>query len=263
MELTPPLTFPYDSGWPGWVSAEFAALLNSAERTPADILAVDDNIWQRWSTLVLWYPFTGATERDRDFHGFLAQRLQPFLAAAEQVFDLYISGSRNCSLVDGLRFNWTPEIAHFVLDHTRRINLANPCWDALVALGLAEARQLFEEYLWGEFGRLCACEGEGRDARLITIVALLLRHAKPGTWDALRNFMFAEPSIGQEAIGRAGSLSEENKWLEQLGDGEIAGLYIWMNRIFPADIGQIQGATFIERAGDNSIVARLGFGSQA
>jgi len=27
-------------------------------------------------------------------------------------------------------------------------------------------------------------------------------------------------------------------------DGEIAEFYIWMNRQFPADIGQIQGATF-------------------
>ena len=29
-----------------------------------------------------------------------------------------------------------------------------------------------------------------------------------------------------------------------MGDGEIAEMYIWMNRQFPADIGQIQGATF-------------------
>jgi hypothetical protein len=240
----PPLDFLNQTGWPSWVTAEFAGLLNTAERTPGDLLGVTDDVWQRWSTLALWYPFTGTAERDRDFHGFLAQRLQPFLAAAERVFDLYISGSRNCSIVEGLCFHWTPEIANFVLDQTRSIDLANSRWDALVALGLTEARQLFEEYLWEEFGRLQACEGEGRDSRLITIVALLLRHAKPGTWDALRNFMFAEPSIGQEAIGRAGSLSEENKWLEHLGDGEIAGLYIWMNRLFPADIGQIQGATF-------------------
>lgn len=240
----PPLDFLEQTGWPSWVTAEFAALLNTAERTPGDLLAVDDDVWQRWSTLALWYPFTGTGERDREFHGFLAQRLQPFLAAAERVFDLYISGSRNCSIVEGLCFHWTPEIADFVLNHTRRIYLANSCWDALVALGLAEARELFEEYLWEEFDRLSACEGEGRDARLVTIVALLLRHAKSGTWDALRNFMYAEPSIGQEAIGRAGSLSEENKWLEHLEDSEIAGLYIWMNRLFPADIGQIQGATF-------------------
>jgi hypothetical protein len=240
----PPLDFLDQTGWPSWVTAEFAALLNTAERTPDDLLAVDDNVWGRWSTLVLWYPFTGTAERDRVFHGFLAQRLQPFLAAAEQVFDLYVSGNRNCSIVEGLCFHWSPEIANFVLDQTSRIDLANSSWDSLVALGLTEARQLFEEYLWEEFDRLSACEGEGRDARLITIVALLLRYAKSGTWDALRNFMYAEPSIGQEAIGRAGSLSEENKWLEHLEDSEIAGLYIWMNRLFPADIGHIQGATF-------------------
>ena len=180
-----PLAFPYEAGWPSRVSAEFAALLNTAERTPGDLLAVADDVWQRWSALVLWYPFIRTAERDRAFHGFLAQRMQPFLAASEQVFNLYISGSRNCSLVEGLSFHWTPEVEHFVLDKARGIDLANPCWDSLVALGLTEARQLFEEYLWEEFDRLCAMHDKSRDARLITIVALLLRHAKPGTWTKL------------------------------------------------------------------------------
>ncbi len=239
-----PLALPYESGWPNWVSAEFVALLNTVERTPADLLVVDDNVWQRWSTLTLWYPFTGTEERDRNFHGFLAQRLQPFLAGAEQVFNLYISGSRNCSIVDGLHFDWAPEIARFMLEQTQRIDLANLCWDSLVALGLTEARQLFEEYLWEEFGRLCSRSSEGRDERLITIVALLLRHAKPGTWTKLNGLISAEPLIGREAIGRMGDISEKNSWLEHMDDGEIAEFYIWMNRQFPADIGQIQGATF-------------------
>ena len=182
-----PLALPYEKGWPNWVSAEFVALLNTVERTPADLLVVDDNAWQRWSTLILWYPFTGTQELDRKFHGFLAQRLQPFLAGAEQVFNLFISGSRNCSIVEGLRFHWTPEIARFVLEKTRSIGLSNSCWSALSALGLAETPQLFEEYLWEEFGRLCARSGEDRDERLITIVVLLLRHAKPGTWTKLKN----------------------------------------------------------------------------
>ena len=50
--------------------------------------------------------------------------------------------------------------------------------------------------------------------------------------------------IGQEAVGRAGDVSEGNDWLAQMGDGEVAELYIWMNRQFPANIGQIQGPTF-------------------
>ena len=194
--------------------------------------------------MALWYAFTGTEGRDRDFRGFLAQRLQPFLAAAEQILNLYIPEGRCYSIVDGLRFHWTPEIARFVLEQTRRIDLSNSCWDVLSALGLAEAPELFEEYLWGEFRRLSAHWGEGRDARLITIVALLLRHAKLGTWTALRDLIFAEPSIGQEAVGRAGDVSQEHNWLEHMGDGEIAEFYIWMVRQFPADIGQIQGATF-------------------
>jgi hypothetical protein len=239
----PPLDFLGQTGWPSWASAEFAALLNTVERTPADIFAVDDNVWDRWSTLALWYPFIGMEERDRDFRGFLAQRVQSFLAAAERVFNLYIPEKRCYSIVDGLRFNWTPEIARFVLEQTRRIELSNSCWDGLSALGLEEAPQLFEEYLWEERRRLTSRWGEGRDARLVTIVALLLRHAKPGTWTALRDLIFAEPSIGQESIGRAGDLSRQINWLEHMGDGEVAELYIWMNRQFPADIGQIQGAT--------------------
>jgi hypothetical protein len=238
----PTLILPYEAGWPSWVSAEFAALLNTAERTPADLLSVDDNIWQRWSALVLWYPFTGIT--NRDFHGYLAQRLQPFLAAAEQVFNLYISGSRNCSIVEGLNFHWTPEIARFVLDKTRSIGLSNSYWNALTALGLAESPQLFEEYLWEEFGRLSARSDEDRNDRLSAIAALLLRHAKPGTWTRLKSQFISEPSIGREAIGRTGDLSQENNWLGHMEDGEIAEFYIWMNRQFPADIGQIQGATF-------------------
>jgi hypothetical protein len=146
--------------------------------------------------------------------------------------------------VEGLCFDWTPEISHFVLDQARRIDLANSCWDTLVALGLTEARQLFEDYLWEEFGRLCARSDEGRDERLITIVALLLRHTKPGTWTKLRDLIYAEPSIGREAVGRAGDISQENNWMEHMDDGEIAEFYIWMSRQFPADIGQLQGATF-------------------
>lgn len=187
---------------------------------------------------------TGTAERDRDFHGFLAQRLQPFLAAAKQIFNLYISGSRNCSIVEGLCCHWTPEIARFVLEQTRRVDLANSSWDTLVALGLTEARQLFEDYLWEEFGWLSSRSGKGRDERLITIVALLLRHAKPGTWAALRDLLYAETSIGQDAVGRAGNVAQGNNWLAQMGDVEVADFYIWMNRQFPADIGQIQGATF-------------------
>ena len=57
--------------------------------------------------------------------------------------------------------------------------------------------------------------------------------------------IFAEPSIGREAIGRTGDLSQENNWLAHMEDVEIAEFYIWMNRQFPADIGQIQGATFL------------------
>ncbi len=159
-------------------------------------------------------------------------------------WNLYIPGSRCHLIVDGLRFDWTPEIARFMLEQTRTIELGNSCWDTLVALGLMEAPQLFEEYLWEEFGRLRAISNEGRNERLITIVSLLLRHAKPGTWTALRDLIFAEPSIGEEAIGRAGDVSEKKNWLGQMGDGEVAELYIWMNRQFPADIGQIQGATF-------------------
>jgi hypothetical protein len=239
----PPLDFLGQQGWPSWASAEFAALLNTFERSPAILLGVDGNVWQRWSTLALWYPFTGTDESARDFRTFLAQRLPPFLVAAEQILDLYIPDGRCYSIVDGLRFDWAPEIGSFMLEQTRRINLANSCWGTLVALGISEARQLFEEYLWKEFGRLCTCAGEGRDERLVTIVALFLSHAKPGTWTALRDLIFAEPSIGQEAIGRAGDVSQENNWLGQMGDGEVAELYIWMNRQFPADIGQIQGAT--------------------
>jgi hypothetical protein len=194
-------------------------------------------------SLDLWYPFSGTGERDRDFHGFLAQRLQPFLAAAEQVVNLFISGARNCSIVEGLSFHWTPEVTRFVLEKTRSIDLSNSSWNALSALGLAEAPQLFEEYLWEEFGRLCSRSGEGRDERLVTIVAILLRHAKPGTWNKLKNLIFAEPSIGREAISRTGDLSQENNWLAHMEDGEIAEFYIWMSRQFPADIGQIQGPT--------------------
>lgn len=240
----PRLDFLDQTGWPSWASAEFAALLNTVERNSANLLGVDDNVWQRWSTLTLWYPFTGTTERDREFHGFFAQRLQPFLAAAEHVFSLYIYGSRNCSIMEGLSFDWTPNIAHFVLDQTRCIDLANTRWNSVVALGLTEARQLFEEYLWEEFVSLSSRFGEDRDERLITIVALLLRHTKPGTWTKLRDLIYAEPSIGREAVGRAGDFSQENNWLEHMEDGEIAEFYIWMNRQFPADIGQIQGATF-------------------
>lgn len=76
-------------------------------------------------------------------------------------------------------------------------------------------------------------------------MVLLLRHAKPGTWTKLKNLIFAEPSIGREAIGRTGDLSQENNWLAHMEDVEIAEFYIWMNRQFPADIGQIQGATFL------------------
>jgi hypothetical protein len=147
--------------------------------------------------------------------------------------------------VEGLCFDWTPEIARFVLEKTRTIDLSNSCWNALSALGLAETPQLFEEYLWEEFDRLGARSDEGRDERLITIVALLLRHAKPGTWTKLKSLILAEPSIGREAIGRTGDLSQENNWLAHLDDGEIAEFYIWMSRQFPADIGQIQGATFL------------------
>jgi hypothetical protein len=240
----PPLDFLGQTGWPSWASAEVAALLNTVESDCANLLGVNDNVWQRWSTLALWYAFTGTDERARDFRAFLAQRLPPFLAAAEQILNIYIPESRCYSIVDGLCFDWVPEIARFILEQTRRIDLANSCWDTLVALGLKEARRLFEEYLWEEFGRLCTRSGEGRDERLITIVALLLRHAKPGTWTALRDLIFAEPSIGREAVGRAGDVSQGNNWLGQMGDGEVAELYIWMSRQFPANIGQIEGATF-------------------
>ncbi|QEE27166.1 hypothetical protein FTW19_03530 [Terriglobus albidus] len=240
----PPPDFLGRTGWPGWAAAEFAALLNTVENSPADLLGVDDDVWQRWSTLAIWYAFTGTNRRDRDFRNFLAQRLPPFIAAMEQVLSLYIPAGSCHSIVDGLRFNWAAEITRFMLEQTRRIDLANSCWDTLVALGFTEAQQLFEEYLWQEFRRLCIYFGKSRDERLVTIVALLLRYAKPGTWTALRDLIFAEPSIGQQAIGRAGDVSQENNWLKQMGDGEVAELYIWMNRQFPANIGQIQGATF-------------------
>jgi uncharacterized membrane protein (UPF0136 family) len=236
------LNFLGRTGWPNWASAEFAALLNTVEIAVADLSGVEDNLWQRWSTLALWYAFTGSDERD--FHAFLAQRLAPFLAAAEQILSIYIPGSNCYSIVEGLRFDWVPEIARFILDQTRRINLGNSSWDTLVGLGLTEARELFEEYLWEEFHRLGRRSDEGRDQRLITIVTLLLRHAKLGTWTRLRDLIFAEPSIGQEAVSRAGDVSEGNNWLAQMGDGEVAELYIWMNRQFPANVGQIQGATF-------------------
>jgi hypothetical protein len=240
----PPLDFLGQTGWPSWASAEFSSLLNTIERSPAGVLGVEDDVWQRWSTLALWYAFTGTDERARDFRAFLAQRLPPFIAAAQEVLNLYIPESRCYSIVDGLRFDWLPEIARFMLEQTRRIDLANSCWDTLVALGLTEARELFEEYLWEEFGRLYTRFSEGRDERLTTIVALLLSHAKPGTWTALRDLIFSEPSIAHEAVGRAGDVSQGANWLGQMGDGEVAELYIWMNRQFPADIGQIQGATF-------------------
>ncbi len=136
------------TGWPSWVSAEFSALLNTFERFPAGLLPVDNTLWQRWCRLALWYAFEGSDERDRAFRGFLAQRLQPFVAAAEQVLNFHIAQKRRYSIAEGLRFDWTPEIARFVLDQTRRIDLENSCWDELSALGLAEAPELFEEYLW-------------------------------------------------------------------------------------------------------------------
>jgi hypothetical protein len=212
----PPLDFLGQSGWPSWASAEFAALLNTIERSPSGVLGVEDDVWQRWSTLAVWYGFTGTDERARDLRAFLAQRLLPFVAAAEQVLNLYIPEGRCSSIVDGLHFDWVPEFALFMLEQTSRTDLGDSCWNTLVALGFAEARQLFEEYLWEEFARLCVRSGEGRDERLITIVTLLLRNAKPGTWTALRDLIFAEPSIAQAAVGRAGTYPEEttgwNKW---------------------------------------------------
>jgi hypothetical protein len=109
-----------------------------------------------------------------------------------------------------------PEIARFMLEQTRRIDLANSCWDTLVALGLTEARELFEEYLWEEFGRLYTRFSEGRDERLTTIVALLLSHAKPGTWTALRDLIFRNRRLLRRRLVAPGTYPKEltgwDKW---------------------------------------------------
>lgn len=232
------------SGWPSWVLAEFAALLNTVEQAPTELLVVEDSVWLRWSTFAMWYPFTGTDEYDRTFRAFFAQRLQPFLAALEQILDLCISESRCYSIAINLCFAWSPQVALLVLEKTRRVALSNSCWDQLASAGLAEAPQVFEDYLWKEFGRLRVLRGPGRDFRLITSIALLLRRAKLGTWSALSDFIFSEPSIGQEAVARAADIVQKHRWLDAMGDGEIAEFYIWMVRQFPADIGQFRGVGF-------------------
>ena len=240
-----PLDFLGEAGWPTWASAEFSALLNTVERAPGDLLNVEDSLWQRWSTLAVWYVFGGTEEQDRDFRGFFTQRPQPFLDAVGRIFNSYIPRNRGSSIAEGLSFDWTPEIARFVLEQTRTIALPNSSWDTLAKVGLEESPQLFKEYLWEEFSRLCTFSGEGRDARLITVVALLLRHAKAGTWTALKNLILAEPLIGQEAIVRGAEVFEGNSWLQNLDDEEIAGLYVWISRQFPANIGELEGAGFV------------------
>jgi hypothetical protein len=239
----PAMDFIGQNAWPSWASAEFSALLNTLERAPGVLLAADDEAWQRWSTLALWHTFTGVQERDREFRAFLAQRLRSFLAAADEVLNIYIQNRQCYSVVDGLRFTWPSEMARFLVDRTRRIELTNLCWDSLCALGMAEAPELFEDYLWKEFDRLGDLAGEGRDERLITTVALLLRRARPGTWTALSELIFSEPSLGREAVARAGDVSQRNNWTAEMTDGEVAELYIWMSRQFPADIGFVRGAT--------------------
>jgi hypothetical protein len=239
------LDFIGENAWPSWASAEFSALLNTVERTPDVLLGADDMTWQRWSTLALWYAFTGAEQRDREFRAFLAQRLVPFLDATEWVLNIYIQQSRCYSIVDGLRFNWSPEIARFLLDRFRRIELTNPCWDALCALGIAEAPGLFDDYSWEELSRLSDRWGEGRNERLITIISIQLRHSRPGTWSSLRGLIEEEPAIGRKAVERAADdISQRNAWTEGMTDGEIAEFYIWISKQFPADIGQIQGPGF-------------------
>jgi len=79
-------------------------------------------------------PVHRSGERDRDFHGFLAQRLQPFIAATEQVFNLYISGSRNCSIVDGLRFRLGAGNRTFHVGTNPTHRFRELMLDALVAL---------------------------------------------------------------------------------------------------------------------------------
>jgi hypothetical protein len=248
-----PLDFIGGHSWPSRAAAEFAALFNTIERSPDAALTADNNLWQRWSTLALWYAFTGLADRDRAVRVFLAKRTQPFVAALGEILDVYIQQGRCSSLTANLRFDWPPQIAHYILDRIRRLELTDFCWNDLYAVGMVEAPELFEKYLWEEYELLQKLISPGRNARLVTVINLLLRNSRTGTWTALRNVIFAEPSIGKDAIAEVSDITQLGNWTQKMGDGEIAELFIWMTRQYSEDAGMIQGASAIAFKGDFAV----------
>jgi hypothetical protein len=240
-----PLDFLGGSSWPDWAASEYGAVLISSERTPRELLGVEDQVWERWCQLAIWYPFAGIDETTRASRNWLAQRIAPFLAAASGLFDIYRPLGRCSSILDGLRFDWPSEFTRMMLQQVKRTDLQNSCWGSICAVGLAEAPQPFEYCLWTAFSQLLEGTSKAREERLVTITVLMLRHAKPGTWSRLRQLFFAEPLIAEQAMSSVSDMSNDFKWMSGLGDGELAELFIWMNRQFPPDIGHVSGASYV------------------
>jgi hypothetical protein len=210
--------------------AGYKALVLLSQQDPTAFSRLDNAVWDKWAAIVLTYPDFGndlAALKEQLLER--AYRLAPvaFICAVWVRIDAENERSEHLMLVDKLRQIWDDRLADALYlkcrDHRLKPAFVRTLLDLLLEHGHEGAHSFAESLV----SLPVPSDDRGR-AMAVAAAAALLGRSDTG-WQLVWPAIHANVDFGREVVSEThGALM-----LQQLSEGELADLYLWLHTAYP------------------------------
>lgn len=217
--------------------AGYKALCLILQEEPEYICAIPDDIWEKWTAVILDYPKTG-NPKDEEIRQELvkiAYRVAPdeVINTLMILIDKENQDNGSISIHHTLEKCWNQRLASAIFSKVKNHqlkpeNLGN-LLDALISHNFDEAKTFAESLI-----SLPIPENADERAKVIAVAKALMISAKDAGWSVVWTAIQQDPDFGRELIESVSYSFEYTDSLEQrLKEEYIADLYIFLVQEYP------------------------------
>lgn len=213
--------------------AGYRCLVLLLREDPEELLHLTPQTWREWSSILVGWTsaINGASVEDKTrlLDLALPHAAEKLRSSLLQVIDLAARQGRLPFVRAECDQLWDPHLAA-ELAHRLRTGLpSTTCHE--IAETLARNDPVAAEAVLSEWVSDAGIEADEERAALAA--TLLLRHAARSTWPILRRLLEERPRFFERVLLRAGP--QYDRTIPDLAPNDIADLYLWMRRAFPAE----------------------------
>jgi predicted NACHT family NTPase len=221
---------------PAWAGYRALQLLLQVER--AFVEALSSEVWHKWAPIIFAYPTSSGIEAEREAPhrvlNALAYRHAPDLIIESLLATLDKVNSEDgyFSIPDKLDDAWDARLENALLAKAQEPVL-KPVYLGQVLNKLLERRGEGAKRFAESLVTLPFPTEEDSRERAIVAARELVSHAEDAGWPVVWAAIMEDAAFGRSVIESLSGLYEYCNISERLGEGELADLYIWMEREYP------------------------------